>query len=766
VYRNRRPLKLNQVVHLILLITLSCSFAAPAAPVPTSTAQAESEFTEPALSRAEGPPDPTSTSPPPTASPAPTPTAPEDDPAIPNTIITGDLLAPIIPISRGVLGQYIDTPQTVLFAQGSGPFNGARVGTHFRGVYTGLYAEYYDWQDPLGLNDPLRPPPAQSEISLQIGTLDFLRLTKIHEVPLMLNVNTRGVRQVFTYPLIPNNSYVMTNTQVLASLAADWVHYVNYTVQEFTKTSPPSAGSPNYLESHSAQILSDIIWQNRDGTNVRDELPNAGETLPTVTYWEIGNEPNFPLGGYKLIPSQFATRYVTITNAMIARDVLINGTRTIKIGPSFIANFPPTQNSVVDYLNALNAAGAVIDFVSYHPYDGLYGGWYQDAQGNYHSGLPDDADDYSAQDLGFIRGMISGTYQFHEAKAIIARATAPLGTELFATEWNPSSWEASFNQIWKGKSMAQALASMETVFTFTRLGFSGAHFLSNVAFQNNDTKQPLYTTFQFMENTLGDQLLTAYDGGAPGTTTHRAYITYQRDPASPLPGTIMLWALNWGTTAQTFDFTVNNLDTPYEVGQRCTLAAPSLLHGSLMDDGAPSNPPLSTPIPLQCIYNPTGLPQGFVWNNQLTMSVTVQPNSWVAFSFWPTDAGVKINPSLGEGIGQPGTLVTHTLRVTNTSTISDTMQVLITDNVWALDGPTVLPPLMPNQAVDFQIVVFIPAFAIEGAVDRIEVDVFSSAGVAHATLDTICQFPRQYIPIISSQSQTVTMRPPPRRAFR
>jgi hypothetical protein len=719
----------------LLMAILACSMSGASTPTPAATGTAAG-FAEP--------PDPAGSAPPREASPT-SPPPSENPNAIP---INADLNAPLIPINAHILGQYLNVPQTHFLIPGTTYYNAARISTHFRGVYTGLYAEYYDWQDPLGLNDPLRPPPDEPEITNQLGTLDFLRLTVTNDGPLMLNVNMRGVREIFTHPQVLNNAYVNTDVNMLATLAADWVHYVNYTLQHFDTSNPPNPASPNYLEAHSAVILNDIFWMNRDGTSVRPKLPNPGETLPAVTYWEIGNEPNYPLDNFTLSPAAFAARYVTITNAMFARDGLINGTRTIKVGPSFIANFPPSQNSVVDYLNALKAVGAVVDFVSYHPYDGLYGGWWVDAQGVYHTALPDNADDYSAADLASIRNKISETYNFQLAKYITAvQATAP-GTEIWFTEWNPSSWESSFHQEWKAKSMANALASLETVFTFARMGVDGAHFFSNPAFLDNDQQQPLFQTFMFLENNLGDELLAVYDAGSSSITQHRAYVTHQSSPSSAFPGTVTLWGLNWGTATQNFDFTVTNLDVPYEVGQLCLLAAPSLLHGAFNEVGMPTNPPLSSKVTVKCEYNPTGLPSGFTWTGFLTMAFDVPPNSWAAFTFWPTDAGVVMDPLKSTQIELPGTIVTHTVTVTNTSTVSDTMQLLYKNNIWAIDGPTVLPPLQPGESTVVYVQVLIPGFAPDGAKDTLKLTVFSNGGAATVTLETICRFPRAFIPFV------------------
>ena len=560
-----------------------------------------------------------------------------------------DAGAPGIPIPRELLGQYIPNPRTEALSGTGSLAAAAEVATYLRGIYGGLYADYYDWRDPLGLEDPLRAKVevTAGEISNQLGTLDYLRLAAANRASVSLNVNTRGIRDVFTHPPAADLRWVMTDTATLAGWAADWVHYVNYTVQRFDTGNPPDPDSPYFLERRSAEILGEIAWRNRDGSNVRPMLPEPGEVLPRVIYWEIGNEPNYPLTGFRLQPAEFAARYLAISTAMIERDLLIHGERTIRVGPSLTATYPPDRFSIRDYVIALEAAGAVVDFVAYHPYTTLFGDWTIGPGGVIESGAtPALAADFTAAHQAELRQILSGLYGFHETLFISTTLAAPAGVELLATEWNPSSWESVYLDIWKAKSVANALGILETVFSFARLGMRAAVFFADPAFPRDDRQQPLYETFTFLERALGDELLAVYDGDAPGETAHRAYVTRHAGAQASMPGAIVLWVLNWGEAAVRFDFELAGLRLPYQVGQRCDLGAESLLHGALGGAGAL---PVAGPVEVRCRY-PEFAPVS-TWDNRLELSVEAPANGWVAVVLWPRSRPARAGLGGGWPVG-------------------------------------------------------------------------------------------------------------------
>jgi hypothetical protein len=258
------------------------------------------------------------------------------------------------------------------------------------------------------------------------------------------------------------------------------------------------------------------------------------------------------------------------------------------------------------------------------------------------------AAEFAPEDFDLLRRTLSGIYEFQETLFVSTTLDTPAGVELIANEWNPSSWESAYADVWKAKSMGQALGVMETLFSFARLEMRAAVFFSDPAFREIDRPFPLLETFAFLERALGDELLAAYAGEAPGETPYRAYVTRHSGgsgtsmPAAAMPGAIVLWGLNWGDEPVRFDFELARLGLPYRVGQRCELAAGSLLEGALGGEGA--LPPVE-PIEVECSY--LGVAAVSSLNNRLAVSVEVPPNAWVAVVVWPSGRPGWIAVDLG-----------------------------------------------------------------------------------------------------------------------
>ena len=285
------------------------------------------------------------------------------------------------------------------------------------------------------------------------------------------------------------------------------------------------------------------------------------------------------------------------------------------------------MSNSVDYLTELKNYGARVDFVSYHPYDHIFGYWNSTG----HTSLPDNANVWTESNKAYLRDQISGIFDAQNAKAVAIRNIFP-DVELLSTEWNPSSWEASWYLDWREKSMAQALAVMETIFSFSRIGVSQAHYYTLPTGPNTtDTTHPTYKTFQFLKDHLGNTLLQSYDNGSPATTYNRGYVI--QDNSS---GTVSLWGLNWGDSSATIDFslTVSGLYN-YSMTGCYDLTAPSLLHGKV--NGGLTNdfaPPLTQTLPIN--YTPTSS----FWNNGLiNYSMNISKASWIACFITRTPKG-------------------------------------------------------------------------------------------------------------------------------
>ena len=284
----------------------------------------------------------------------------------------------------------------------------------------------------------------------------------------------------------------------MKSLAAEWILYTHYTVKHFSVGHAPSSSSTDPLERDSALIYDKIRWQNPGDTQSRDRLPDPGERLPELTYWEIGNEPNYALAGLSLNPDLYLARYGVvngsqvvdgITNHMIARDKSIHdGRQTIKVGPALMS--PEKSEGFFPYVDELSTNGAEVNFISYHPYNRIFGTWaskkitlstscykipastpyiYRNYTYSSTSELPDKASDWTGSHIAYLQRNIRyiQLYQYNWANSAKDSSS---GAELLATEWNPGDSWSSFNLTWRSKSMAHALASMESVFSFARSG--------------------------------------------------------------------------------------------------------------------------------------------------------------------------------------------------------------------------------------------------------------------------------------------------------
>ncbi len=95
------------------------------------------------------------------------------------------------------------------------------------------------------------------------------------------------------------------------------------------------------------------------------------------------------------------------------------------------------------------------------------------------------------------------------------------------------------------------------------------------------------------------------------------------------------------------------------------------------------------------------------------------------------DAGLDLVPSAAAQSGAPGTMVTYTLRVTNTGTCGDTFTVTVSGNAWPTDAPAEVGPLAPDMGAALDVVVDIPAGAGHG-----EWDVATIAVASHRSPTT------------------------------
>ena len=116
----------------------------------------------------------------------------------------------------------------------------------------------------------------------------------------------------------------------------------------------------------------------------------------------------------------------------------------------------------------------------------------------------------------------------------------------------------------------------------------------------------------------------------------------------------------------------------------------------------------------------------------------------------PIEYGVDVAPSDSLGLGKSGTIVTHTLRVTNKGTTVDTFDIAVKGNIWPTTAPKAVGPLAAGAFQDIEVGVMVPFGAAFGTRDTAVIEAQSQGNNAvsdNSTLTTISA--RQvYLPII------------------
>lgn len=375
-------------------------------------------------------------------------------------------------------------------------------GSSLRGVAGGLYADLYDWRTRVSThmgpdNTQHRPP-----------TLEYLRWARDTKTNLFITANARGLVQ--NDPTTAGKMrYYTTDTVVLARLAGDWVRYTNRIAREYRQ-------GDRVRDARDRRILDELIWSSGVPGDSFDRLLKRGEApVASVKYWEIGNEPTVRVtggigvtNGIILEPDEYHRRYKAIAAAMKAEDP------SIKVGPCIV-----NASSNGKHIARLLADRRVpVDFIAYHPYQKLGVAPSVAAEENYLAGVYDD----QRMRCQALRDIIG------------ASGRDPRTVEMVASEVNVSDWRA--NETRQEGEMSHALGSVETIFSFARLGLTAAHYWIWTAHQGDGTSYPVSLAFERLRDCMGDRLLDVYAIGDDA----RIYTT--RDSRT---GTVALWALSF-----------------------------------------------------------------------------------------------------------------------------------------------------------------------------------------------------------------------------
>lgn len=413
-------------------------------------------------------------------------------------------------------------------------------GSSIRGPAPGLFADTYDWKSRTGYGVGTPGVPASP-------TLEHLRYARDYDADLFMTVNTRGTGINYS-----SSDFVYTdnNAAPLSTLAADWVRYANVIA--------PTYKQGDVLPAGDAAIVNSLQWGSYD------RLRGASEAAThKVKYWEIGNEPdvgivdaNDPSGstGFSLTPSQYADRYVAITTAMRAVDP------TIKVGPVVIrgvVNDGPNAGQTDPYLLAvMDDPDAHVDFISYHPYGNLF------VEYLYGTGPEPTIPDLEGR-LRNIRPMQQAEYQLirnaiqknNNNNTIFGFPIGPihdLNTPVVTSEWNPGPWPVFGSYV--GRTMAQALGSAETIFTFAQnQNMIAAQYWVWPVWPTSGAEIPVYKAFQALRDHMGDTLVDVL--ATDDSSNIRLYTT-----KNSITGEIVVWGLNFSDTdSQTLQLSLDNL---------------------------------------------------------------------------------------------------------------------------------------------------------------------------------------------------------------
>jgi uncharacterized membrane protein len=116
------------------------------------------------------------------------------------------------------------------------------------------------------------------------------------------------------------------------------------------------------------------------------------------------------------------------------------------------------------------------------------------------------------------------------------------------------------------------------------------------------------------------------------------------------------------------------------------------------------------------------------------------------------EEGITLHPQASSLEGMPGETVTYTLHVTNTSPVSNTINLALSGNTWTAQlSAAAVGPLAPGQGSAFTVSVAVPADAPGGASDVTTVTASSqSPGIfpVTATLTTTTNAYQVRMPLV------------------
>lgn len=117
--------------------------------------------------------------------------------------------------------------------------------------------------------------------------------------------------------------------------------------------------------------------------------------------------------------------------------------------------------------------------------------------------------------------------------------------------------------------------------------------------------------------------------------------------------------------------------------------------------------------------------------------------------------GVTLAPPIASQSGAPGTAVTYTLRVTNTSNTTDTLGFAYTGNAWVVQLPVTRTRLAARAGADVIVRVTIPVTATAGRSDAVRVTASGTGASASSLLTTSAVAYQIFVPLVMEPSPYV-----------
>lgn len=126
---------------------------------------------------------------------------------------------------------------------------------------------------------------------------------------------------------------------------------------------------------------------------------------------------------------------------------------------------------------------------------------------------------------------------------------------------------------------------------------------------------------------------------------------------------------------------------------------------------------------------PSGVPGGSVDSAQLLVisNGDISHRSTVNLETTADVFGLQLRPTADARIGLPGSLITYTLQITNTSNTSDTFDITLGAHNWTTTAPASTANLAPDESMSFDVGVAIPANASDYEADTVVVTLSSQA---------------------------------------